>query len=94
MTLIGLPEAEALLESLISDPGSHTGAALAGWQYPLSRTAMISQVLTEAVINMFRDSDPVRFGWPWPDEAQKTSATPAEMDAAKRHLATHSAFNR
>jgi len=79
-------ESWRLFKELAIDPSSHIGAALGGYDYPLSREAAILADTFDLVIQINRDPKkpkPKPYPRPWPEDVDtrhvgKTNLTPDE----------------
>ena len=66
-------ECVRLFAVLREEPGSRVFAALAGWDYPLSREAIDTRSLLEVYLRSHHDKKRGRFkplDWPWPDRSK------------------------
>lgn len=86
-------ESVRLFEQLQTDPGSRVFAALAEWEYPLSRAEIDQRSLLEVYLRAHHDPKkgtfkPLRWPWPNPDEERTrygtTHLTQEEVWAALR----------
>ena len=85
-------EAVRLTRQLATDPSSHVGAALAGWEHPVSREALVLMDLFDLQHRSKAKQTPDPYRRPWPDPNKKqvgtgTRLTPDEFKAQWKRLA-------
>lgn len=78
-----------LMLALAVDPSSHVGAALAGWDHPVSREWLVTADLYDAFIaaNSKKGRKPKPYPRPWPDRNKsrpRPTVTPEVAIAALR----------
>jgi hypothetical protein len=61
-------EAVHLLSALARDPSSHVAAAIAGWQHPLSREALVLADLLDLTAAAHSSKKPKPYPRPWSAE--------------------------
>jgi hypothetical protein len=86
-------EGVRLVMELAKDPSSHTAAALAGWEHPVTREWMLLVSLRDAFITAnFKDGKPWPLPWPTTGHnvigaAADQVLSQAEIDQALRDMA-------
>lgn len=82
--LMGYGEAFRLTVLLVRDPSSHVAAAVSGWEYPMSREALVLADMYDAYATATYKK-PKRYPRPWKDADKtrlgKTNRPPAEVRA-------------
>lgn len=77
-------EAWRLTGVLANDPSSHVAAAIAGWEYPVTREWLAAADLYDAFVasNTKKGRKPKPYPRPWPDKDQKRmgKATRSQTD--------------
>lgn len=93
---ISYPEAEALIDGLALDMGSHFVMSVQQWKYPFSRQDMYAAGMFARLMNVTRgEGEPaVVLDLPWEQEADKSDVTPEERATLEAELRQSSAFGQ